>query len=434
MNRTLVFLISAAALAAQTRPPATPAAPKPAAPKPAATKPAAPAPARAGAVPSYKDLKFPTLRPIQVPKIDTSTLPNGIRLYLLEDHELPLVNGTALVRTGNLFDPREKVGVALLAGMVMRTGGTKAKTGDELNEQLENIAASVETAIDESFGSVTFSALKPNAAEVLAVFKDVLSSPEFRQDKLDLAKNQLRSVISRRNDNPGGIAQREFQDTVYGKETPYGWEEEYATLDRIGREDLLGFYRRYFFQKNLVLAVSGDFDTAEMKPQIEKAFSDWTVTQPPVPDFPKVGPEPKGATLLAVKNDVTQTFFAIGQRGGEIRDKDYPALAIMANILGGGFQSRLFRKVRTEMGNAYEIGATWSARYDHPGVFEISGSTKSLSTVDTIKAIREEVDRIRTTEVTEAELKTAKDTALNSFVFAFDTRAKTLGRLLSYEY
>ena len=95
MNRTLVFLISAA-LAAQTRPPATPSAPKP----------AATAPARAGAVPSYKDLKYPPLRPIQVPRIDTSTVPNGIRLYLLEDHELPLVNGTALVRTGNLFDPR----------------------------------------------------------------------------------------------------------------------------------------------------------------------------------------------------------------------------------------------------------------------------------------------------------------------------------------
>jgi len=135
-----------------------------------------------------------------------------------------------------------------------------------------------------------------------------------------------------------------------------------------------------------------------------------------------------------VKPDVTQTSFLIGQRGGQFNDKDYPALAIMADILGGGFQSRLLQRVRTQMGNAYRIGADWGAGYDHPGLFEISGGTKSVSTVETIKAIREEVERIRTTEVTEAELRTAKDTALNSLVFAFDTKAKTLGRLLTYEY
>jgi hypothetical protein len=137
---------------------------------------------------------------------------------------------------------------------------------------------------------------------------------------------------------------------------------------------------------------------------------------------------------LAVKKDVTQTFFAVGQRGGELRDKDYPALEIMGDILGGGFQSRLVERIRTKMGDAYDISADWGAGYDHPGLFEISGSTKSISTVETLKAIREEVDRIRATEVTEAELKTAKDTALNSLVFAYDTRAKTLGRVLTYEY
>ena len=131
---------------------------------------------------------------------------------------------------------------------------------------------------------------------------------------------------------------------------------------------------------------------------------------------------------------MTQTFFQMGQLGGELRDKDYPALAIMADILGGGFQSRLVQRIRTNMGNAYNIGADWGANYDHPGLFQISGSTKSLSTVETIKAIQEEVERIRTTEVTDEELKTAKDTALNSLIFAFDTKAKTLNRMITYEY
>jgi len=391
-------------------------------------------PSRPAPPPSYKDLKYPPLGSIQIPDVARFTLPNGMKLYLLEDHELPVVNGTALVRTGNLFDPGDRVGLAGLTGTVMRSGGTRSKTGEQLDEQLENIAASVESGIGESSGSVSFSALKENTAEVLAIFKDILTGPEFRQDKLDLAKSQVRSGISRRNDNAESIVEREFTDIVYGKDTPYGWPEEYATIDRINRGDLRSFYQRYFFPANVMLGIRGDFDTAAMKAAIEKLFSDWTGAQPPVPEFPKVGPAPNGGTYLAVKKDVTQTFFAIGQRGGQLNDKDYPALAIMADILGGGFQSRLLQRVRTQMGNAYHIGAEWDARYDHPGLFEISGGTKSVSTVETIKAIREEVDRIRTTEVTEAELRTAKDTVLNSLVFAFDTKAKTLGRILTYEY
>jgi predicted Zn-dependent peptidase len=321
-----------------------------------------------------------------------------------------------------------------MTGMVIRTGGTRTKTGEQLDEQLENIAASVESNIGESDGSVSFSALRENTDEVLGVFKDVLTAPEFRADKITLARTQLRSGIARRNDDAHAVADREFAGIVYGKDSPYGWDMQYATVNRITRADLQDFYKRYFFPANIALGVWGDFDTAGMKAKIEKLFSDFAVQQPPVPEFPKAGGQAAPGTYLAVKKDVKQTFFSIGQLGGEFKDKDYPALAIMADILGGGFHSRLVERVRTKMGNAYDIGANWDADYDHTGLFEISGGAKSLSTVETFKAIQEEVDRIRTSEVTEEELKTAKDTALNSLVFAYDTRAKTLGRLLTYEY
>ena len=262
----------------------------------------------------------------------------------------------------------------------------------------------------------------------------MLTAPEFRQDKIDFAKSQISNGISRRNDNAAGLAQREFSDLLYGKTNPYGWREEYATIAAIGRRDLQAFYQRYFFPANVMLAVRGDFDTAEMKARLAKLFAGWTVTQEPVPAFPKVTPGASAGIYLAAKKEVAQTFFQMGQLAGELRDKDYPALSIMADILGGGFQSRLVQRIRTKMGNAYNIGADWGANYDHPGIFQISGSTKSLSTVDTIKAVQEEVERIRTTEVTDEELKTAKDTALNGLIFAFDTKAKTLNRLLTYEY
>jgi zinc protease len=366
--------------------------------------------------------------------VATYTLPNGLRLYLLEDHELPLVSGTALVRTGNLFDPADKVGLATMTGMVMRTGGTKDKTGDQLDEQLENIAASVETGIDESFGSASFSCLKENTDEVLGVFHDVLTSPGFRHEKIDLAKNELRSSISRRNDDPHGIVEREFTELVYGKNTPYGWRLEYATVDRIQRDDIVQFYQRYFFPANIMLAVMGDFSAADMKAKLEKRFADWTVKQPPVPLFPAVDAKPVHSVFLATKTDVTQTFFTLGHLGGELRDKDYPALEVMADILGGGFHSRLVQRVRTQLGYAYSVSSSWGATYDHPGLFEVSGSTKSATTTETLQVINEEIEKIRTSEVTAEELESAKQTVANSFVFNFDTPSKTLNRILRYDY
>lgn len=385
-------------------------------------------------LPSYKNLKFPPLRKITLPDPVMFELPNGMKVYLLENHELPLVSGTALVRTGNLFDPDEKRGVADITGMVMRTGGTRAKTGEELDTELENIAASVESEIGESSGAVSFSCLTENTSEVLGIFKDVLTEPEFRQDKIELAKTQWRSSIARRNDDPGAIASREFAGLVYGKDTPYGWDINYANIDPIDRADLVKFYKRYFYPKNIMLAVYGDFSTAEMKAKIESLLGGWQYGPLPAEAFPEVVKKPAPGVYLAEKADVTQTFFEIGHLGGTLRDADLPALSVAADILGGGFSSRLVRRVRTSLGYAYDVSANWGADYDHPGLFTITGSTQSKYTEATIQVIGEEVQKMRTSEVTDEELKTAKDSVANSFVFRFDTPGKTLVRLLTYAY
>jgi zinc protease len=402
----------------------------------AQTAPVKPAPAKAKTtvVPPYKLLKFPPLRQVKIPDIAQFTLPNGMRVFLLENHELPLVSGFALVRTGNLFDPPDKVGLAGFTGSVMRSGGTKTKTGDQLDEDLESMAASVESNIGETSGTVSFSALKENTDAVMATFLDVMLNPEFRQDKLDLAKTQARGGIARRNDDAGSIASREANDLLYGKNTPYGWQMEYYHLDNIKREDLIAFYKRYYFPSNIMLAVQGDFDTAGMRARIEKLFSGWNYKQAPVPEFPEVKQSSSAGVYQAVKDDVTQSFLRMGHLGGMLKDKDFPALSVMSDILGGGFSSRLFTEVRTKKGLAYNIGANWGANYNHPGLFMVSGSTKSASTVDTILAAKQEIARIQTSEVTDQELETAKQSVLNSFVFFFDHPNKILNRMVTYEY
>jgi zinc protease len=435
MRLPVFFLMVAALALAQTPPPPAPARRSASATPveaPLAKPPRAPAPAAAGA--NWRDLKFPPLRPVTIPKVETATLPNGMKIYLLEDRELPLVNGVALIRTGNLFDPPDKIGLATLTGMVLRTGGTRDSDGDTLDEQLEGVAASIESEIGETSGTVSFSALRADADMVMRTFRDLLTAPEFREDKLTLAKTQLRGAIARRNDEPEGIASREFASLVYGRDNPYGWRMEYEHLDRITRADLVAFHQRYFFPANVRLAVYGDFSAAEMKDALEKLFAGWTAQGAPVPPFPPVRAPSAAGVHLAVKNDVTQTFFEIGHLGGQLDDPDFAALQVMADILGGGFSSRLFRRIRTALGAAYAVSAAWDADYRHPGLFRISGSTKSASTTDTFRAIEEEIEKLRQSQVTDEELRTAKDSVLNSFVFNFDTRRKTIGRMLTYDY
>ena len=385
-------------------------------------------------IPSYKELKYPPLGQVKIPQPVEATLSNGVRVFLLEDHELPLVSGVALVRTGNLLDPSDKKGLSGVMAEVLRSGGTKSKTGDQLDEELENVAGSVESNMDETSSSVSFSALKESMGTALAAFKDVLTNPEFRQDKIDLSLSQFRSAIARRNDEPGAIPDRELMRILYGRDTPYGWQSEYDDLARIRRDDLIAFYRRYYFPKNVMLGVYGDFNAAAMKDQLEKLFADWKVEQPPVPAFPKVNAKPAAGVYFASKDDVTQTFFSLGELGGTFRDPDYASLEVAANILGQGFSSRLVSEIRTKLGYAYSVAAVWSAQYDHEGTFRIVGSTKSASTVDTLKAIEVELDKMRTGEVTDQELKEAKEGVLNAFVFNFDSPVKTLNRILRYEY
>ena len=385
-------------------------------------------------VPSYKQLVYPPLKQVKIPEPATFTLKNGMRVLLLEDHELPLINGLALIRTGNLFDPPDKRGLSSVMADVLRSGGASAKTGDQIDEELENIAASVESSMGETSASITFNGLKETAGTVLGIFKSVMTDPEFRQDKIDLTISQSHSGIDRRNDDAQGIAEREISSILYGRDNSYGWNIEHADLARIHREDLQEFYHRYYFPKNIMLEVYGDFSTADMKEQLEKLFADWSPEQPPVPPFPPVTAKPAPGVYLAEKSDVTQTFFSMGLLGGTLRDPDYPALEVAVHILGSGFTSRLMSQIRTKLGLAYSIGAGWGAAYDHPGTFRIVGSTKSASTTDAILAARAEVEKMRTAEVSEQELKTAKDSVLNSFVFFFDSPAKTLNRVMMYEY
>jgi len=384
--------------------------------------------------PAYQRLQYPKLRDLQVPEVERVTLPNGMQLFLLEDHELPLINVSALIRTGSVCEPADQIGLAGLTGTVMRTGGTTGKTGDEIDEQLEQIAAMVETGIGRSSGSARMSVLKEDVDMGLSVLADVLMNPVFREDKIELAKISARTGIARRNDSPGGIASREYGKLIYGPDSVYARQTEYATIDNISRDDLVAFHRKFYHPNNTMLAVWGDFESAPMVAKIKDAFKDWQkadVELPPVPEVKYEFP----ATVNAIrKDDMSQSIIRLGHVGGLMSDPDYHALMVMNEILGGGFTSRLFKNVRSRQGLAYSVGGAYRSDYDHPGMFSLSCQTKLGSTVHAINAIVEEVRKMTQEEVTDEELALAKDGFLNSFVFNFDSKGQIVNRLMTYVY
>jgi predicted Zn-dependent peptidase len=360
--------------------------------------------------------------------VEAATLPNGMRLILLEDHELPVISGTALVRTGSVFDSREKAGLAALTGTVLRSGGTKAKGGDQLNLDLETLGASVDSSIGETFGSVTFSAMTTDSGPVLTAFHDVLTAPDFPSAKIELAKGEMRTAILNRNQDPSRLAAREFGVAVYGKDTPYGYRPDYSTLDRITRGDLQSFYRRYFFPANIVLAVRGDFNASDMKGRLTRLFDDWTTKQEPVPPYPPVASK-AGGTYLALKKEGSQTWFVLGGLGSDYKDPDFAALSLMAEVLAGGPHSRVVQRVRDRLDSSAEIAVSWGADYQHPGLFRITGTVKSPTAVEVLRYVREEIDRMRTADITEEEFQRAREAAVSRSVFSLDTKAKILERI-----
>lgn len=391
-------------------------------------------PSFAAAPKHYDELTFPPLSEIKLPKYTRFELKNGIRVYLMEDRELPLVEGTALFRTGERFEPAEKIGLGGLTGEVMRTGGTSRHTADELNQLLEQRAASVETGVDVSSGSANFSALAEDVEPVFDLFAEVIREPIFAQEKLDLAKNQTQGAIARRNDDPNDITAREFDKLIYGDRSPYARTVEYKTLANISRDDVVSFYQKYFHPKNMILGISGDFDTAKMRSLVEQKFGNWQPAQSAeVPALPTVSPANGGGIFFVNQPQLSQSYVQMGHLGGMLSSPDYGALDVMNGVLNG-FGGRLFNNVRSRQGLAYSVYAAWSPRYDYPGVFVAGGQTRSDATVPFIQAIRAEIDRIRTEAITPAELAFAKDSTLNSFIFKFESPSQTLSRLMRYEY
>lgn len=384
---------------------------------------------------AWEQIPVPKLHEFHPQQPKRIELKNGIVIFLEEDHELPFISGEVLIPGGSRDVDSSKAGLIGIYSQAWRTSGTAKMSGDSMDDFLEAKAAHIETNGDDDSTALSWDSLKEDSDQVFSLAMDLLFHPEFIAEKLQLARQQEATGIVRRNDDEGEIAEREAAKLVYGANSPYTRQPELATIGKVTLADLNAWHDRTLKGK-LIVGVIGDFDSAAMEAKVRAIFEplpDATANPQRYDEF--AGPKP-GAYFID-KEDVNQSNVQIVGLGIDRHNPDVPAIVIMDEILSGGFGSRLFQKVRTQLGLAYAVGGGFNLPYDHPGSFRVEVLTKSVSTVDATKAALDEISALNSHPFTEAELKRAKDDILNSFLFRYDTRAKVLAeqeRLEFYGY
>jgi zinc protease len=381
----------------------------------------------------WQQIPIPDLHKFQPQQPRRIVLSNGMVIFLQEDHELPLIDAVARIRGGSRSEPAAKVGLVDMYGEVWRTGGTKAQTGDDLDDFLEARAAKVETDGNADSTTISLSSLKADFDDVFKVFADILRDPAFRADKLDLAQKEEFDNISRRNDDASGIAGREAAKLAYGAKNPYVRQAEYSTVAAVTQQDLIDWHHQYVAPNNIIFGIVGDFDSAAMEAKLRKAFESWpkgAPTKKPEIQFTTA----KAGYYLINKDDVNQSSIRMVALGTTRDNPDYFALEVFNEAFGGGFSSRLFRDIRSAKGLAYSVGGGVGSSFDHPGVVRMSMGTKSTSTIESIQALFANIDNLAKNPISEDEIKRAKDSILNSFVFNLDSPDKVLRERMAYEY
>jgi zinc protease len=394
-------------------------------------------PASAGD-PAVADPRKMTFKPVDFtpPEPERVVLPNGMVVYLLEDHELPLITVTASMRTGGWLDPADKVGLAALTGAVMRTGGGGGLSAEQVDDELEQYAMDVNISIGRQSGSASLDVLSKDVQRGLQIFAGLLRAPAFNAARFEVAKLQALEGIRRRQDNPGSVVSREFVKLLYGPDHPTARENSVPSVTRITREDLIAFHRDTIRPNGIILGITGDFKKEDMLSALRAVFGDWkqgSVPELTIADVPE--PEASQPMIRFINKDTSQTHLRLGHLSIKETDPDYVALAIANDILGGSsFRSRLFNDVRTKRGLAYSVGSRLNTGVHDQGVWLMRAETKLASTQEVVSRFVANMERMRTEPVTDEELAEAKEAYVNSFVFSFSSPSAIVSRLVELEY
>lgn len=375
-------------------------------------------------------LTFPSLK-VTTPQVIDVSLSNGLAGFLVEDHEIPVVDVVLLVRT--YFPDKEKCGLNDMAQWVARNGGTATWPADKLNDELEYLAARIEVSGDNLSTIVSANCLKKDLPRILEIFSDVIRNPAFPEDKIEIKRKTMLEDIRRRNDEPNEVSRREFAKLIYG-DHPYAWETTTQSVNAIKREDLVNFHTTYFHPNNAIIGISGDVTREEIVGALEKALGKWEradVNVPKVPVLKTTAAPSCNYTYM----DINQAYITIGHQGINSNDPERCAVNVMNFILGGGsFTSWITEKVRSDEGLAYHAGSRYSSDPWLMGVFAASAQTKADACSRATTIMIDQIKRMRDVGPTAEEVKKAVDSYVNSQVFDYESKTQVVRRLVQLRF
>lgn len=391
----------------------------------------------AAAIPAHpRDIAFPELD-FTPPAGEQyrHVLSNGVPVYVVPSHEFPLVSLSFTFKGGEYLLQKSQAGLNSATGGQMRRGGTTSVAPDELDERLDFLAANVGTSVGGETSGASIDCLKANFDEAFDLFMDIVRNPGFDAEKLRLFQDQVIEGFENRNDNPMGVAMPALSRLAYGDAHYTTWEATKASIEAITPDSMRELHARIFHPGNLLISVTGDVEVDEILAKLETAMAGWPALErnpnPPKPDH-ELKPGMFHARTTAA--DLPQGTALLVGKGIQRDDPDAIPLRVMNDILGGGgFTSRVTNRIRSDEGLAYTAITQMQPQVWHDGLFFGFFQSKNTTVALAAKLMLEEIERIKAEDVTEEELRVAKEALIQSFPQRFASKQAMLGVFVSDE-
>jgi len=360
---------------------------------------------------------------MKLPKIEKETLDNGLDVYIIEQHEVPIVSMRLVIPGGSIYDNEETAGLANLTAGLLRKG-TKTRTADEVSEAIDFVGGSLGAGAGADAVNATCTVLSKHLAVGLDLLADIVINPVFDEEEVNKLKDQIVGGIMQGKSDPTTIRNIQFDKYMFG-DHPYGLPNagNEETILMLTGDDVKDFYNKYIIPNNAFLLIVGDVKAKEVLKTVGKSFGKWkegTAPELNLPEYPKI----EGHKIILIdKTDATQSFIAMGHHGLTRYSEDAFKVRVMNYILGGGgFASRLLQVVRSEMGLTYGINSGFDFN-KYTGAFYVKTFTKNESTGEAIRAIFGELEKIRENPVGEKELNDTRSFYTGYIPLQFETPA-----------
>ncbi|MDH3974584.1 MAG: insulinase family protein [Deltaproteobacteria bacterium] len=357
---------------------------------------------------------------------------NGITVLFLERSSLPFITVNVTIRAGSVFEPPELAGLAGFTADLL-TEGTAARSSGRISEEIDFIGGSLSSSGGIDFSSASLKVLSKDREKGFELLSDILLNPSFPEEEIERERSQVKASIISKADDPSTVAAEEFNELLFG-DHPYSRPAEgyLDSIEKISRDHIVDFHKRYFLPNNSIIAVVGDMKKRELVRLLDKYFGPWKRGNAVAANYAHVKPLVK-KVVKVIDKDLTQANVQLGHIGMKRDNPDFYAAYVMNYILGGGgFVSRLMTEIRDNQGLVYSVYSYFNPLKD-PGPFKVGLQTKNESAKEAIEESLRQIKAMIEKGVTGEELRNAKDYLVGSFPLKFTTNSKIAGYLTYME-